>query len=195
MNTKNEFRKRALTIRDGLDNDLVSSKIINNIFSWDIFQNAKNVMIFYPIKSEVNLLSLLTVDDKNYYFPKIIGDDIVPVYYKKELGFVQGRFKIQEPLGEILEDFSKLDLIFVPALAVNPLGFRLGYGRGYYDRFLNSFDKSNIATCVPVSKSLIFNDLPTETHDEKIGFIMTEVGVLTSNNLDDPNPLHHKLNI
>ncbi len=183
MYSKTELRKIALEIRSNLDNDFVSSKIVKNILSWSEFEFAKNIMIFYPIKSEVDLLPLLSVQNKSFYFPKIIGDDIVPVLYKNELGFINGKFNILEPLGTILDDFTLLDLVFLPALAIDCSGYRLGYGKGFYDRFVKLIDKSVTTTCVPISKSLIFNNLPIETHDEKFDYVVTEDSVFTLSNL------------
>lgn len=188
MHSKKELRKIAIDIRNSLDNEIISSRIVNNILSWDVFLQAKNVMIFYPINSEVNLLSLLTKQDKNFYFPKIISNDIIPLCYDKRLGFTKGKFNILEPQGCVLEDYSKLDLILLPAVAVSCLGYRLGYGKGFYDKFLKMLDKSNTISCVPIAKSLIFNDLPIESHDEKFDYLITEDEIITSGNLDVLNP-------
>lgn len=188
MMLKTELRKTAVDIRNQLDNDLISSVIVSNILSWDVFKQAKSVMLFYPIKSEINLLSLLSIENKDFYFPKIIENGIVPVFFDKNLGFFEGKYNISEPLGPILQDFSKLDLILLPALAASLSGYRLGYGKGFYDRFIKQVDKSNTATCVPISKTLLFDDLPVEEHDEKLDYLITESGVITSYNLDVLSP-------
>lgn len=194
MYSKNELRKIAKSTRDSLDNHSISARIIDNILSWDIFKQAKNIMMFYPIKSEINLLPLLNTENKNFYFPKIINDDIQPVFGDINSRFIEGKFGTQEPEGCFLEDYSVLNLIFLPALAVNSQGYRLGYGKGFYDRFIKLLDKHGVTLCVPIAKSLIFEDFTVEQHDERFNFIITEEAIISSN-LDDPNPLHHKLNI
>ena len=64
-----------------------------------------------------------------------------------------------------------MDIIFVPALAVDNEGNRLGYGGGFYDRFLKDLKTTKI---VPISKSLVFDNIPTEDFDIKIDMIITD---------------------
>ena len=190
---KNEMRAKAKLIRAGLDYTSESSVICGLISRWDVFQKAKNIMLFYPIGSECSLLPLLSFEDKNFFFPVVKGDNMFPVKYDKESGFVKGAFGINEPAGNESADINKLDIVFVPALAVDLKGYRLGYGKGYYDRFLNLLNK-NCSRIVPIFSELIFESVPIESHDLAVDAIVSSKGVIhcPSSNLACQDQVHHR---
>lgn len=174
---KQEFRNKAKEIRNKLNTSIISKAIINNIKQWDVYKNAKTVMIFYPIGSEINLLELINDDSKTFVFPIVTGSDMKPVIYNKNKGFKTGAFNIKEPIGDIVK-INDIDLILMPALAVDKEGCRLGYGKGYYDRFLKNI--KNTATAVPISEHLLFDSIPKEVHDQKADFIITENQIINT---------------
>ncbi|MBS4759081.1 MAG: 5-formyltetrahydrofolate cyclo-ligase [Clostridium sp.] len=180
-NKKNQLRKKCKFIRNTLPNSSCSDKIVKIISNWDIYLAAKNIMLFYPINSEISLLKLLDDKSKSFYFPVVSSDAMFPVKYDRYHGFCSGYFNINEPLGERLEDYSILDLIFVPALAVDYAGCRLGYGKGYYDRFLSNICDSCIKS-VPIYSDLVFDKLPKEKHDKECDFIVTEEQIIKITN-------------
>ena len=170
-NEKSILRKKAKEIRSSINTEVISTAIINKIAKWEIYQNSHTIMLFYPIGNEINLLKLINDTTKKFVFPVVDGNNMFPVYYKKENGFKIGAFNIKEPIGDIA-DIKDIELIFVPALAIDNRGYRLGYGKGYYDRFLNNI--KNAVTIVPISEHLIFYNIPTEKHDQKSDYIITE---------------------
>lgn len=178
---KKEFRKFAQDIRNNMDTTFFSNSVVEKIKNWNLYQKAKNIMIFYPIKSEISLLELLK-DNKNFYFPIIKGDVMQAVLYNKAAGFSIGKYGINEPRGTALEDFSKLDMVFFPALAADNNGFRLGYGKGYYDRFSEHLNDNTIKV-LPISSKLVFNKIPLEIHDKSADFIVTEKEIFSTPHL------------
>ena len=96
--------------------------------------------------------------------------------YEENSGFKKGAFNINEPIGVPVRDFSVLDMIFIPALAIDTRGFRLGYGKGCYDKFICHLTDKTLKV-VPISKSLIFNDIPVEQHDRKVDYAICENGI------------------
>lgn len=81
-----------------------------------------------------------------------------------------GIFNFAEPVGETA-DLSQAAIVFVPALAADISGNRLGKGKGYYDRSLK--DYSGITAAV-VFESELFEDLPIEDHDQKVDYVITQ---------------------
>lgn len=172
--TKNLLRHDIKDIRKHLNIPFCSQKICEQISSWAIFNKSRNVMIYSPIGTEFSLLSLLAdTNNKSFFFPSVRGNEIHPVFYDKTKGFKTGDFNIKEPIGEILTDYSFVDLIFVPALAVDINGFRLGYGKGFYDRFLPHLSDRCIKV-VPISSKLVLDSIPVESHDKSVDYIVTE---------------------
>ena len=75
MKNKKELRKKAKDIRKTLNIERISKDIIVKIENFELFQQAKNVMIFYPLENEINLLDLLKHSEKNFYLPRTINED------------------------------------------------------------------------------------------------------------------------
>lgn len=203
MDSKSDLRVYAKELRKTLDIKNISSEIVSKIRTLNDYKKAENVMIFYPMKYEINLLDLLN-DNKNFYLPKVEqcplqtsdchseAENIMSSFaalkmteaedsqktssspllvcpYDKNLK--KSKMGIYEPCTAPVEP-NILDLIFVPALLVDKKGYRLGYGGGFYDRFLKQYP--NIKTIVPIEKELMIDKLPHENFDIKISQIITQ---------------------
>ena len=171
-NPKQKLRIKCKEIRKNTEINDTSLGICNIIKNWPVFKSAQNIMLFYPIGSEVSLLNLLKIPDKNYYFPCVDGDNITAARYNPDEGFSKGKYDIMEPVGQRYTDCNFLDLVFVPALAADIKGNRLGYGKGYYDRFLSAH--TSIISAVPLSSKLLFSSIPSENHDIKVNYLITQ---------------------
>ena len=125
-------------------------------------------MIFYPLQFEINLLPLLE-DSKNFYLPKVDGENLLVCPFKIGERLVKSEFNVSEPLSvPVSSDIP--EVVFVPALAVDKNNFRLGYGGGFYDRFLES---SKAYSIVPVSEKLIVEKLPVDEFDIPVDCVIT----------------------
>ncbi len=156
---KPNLRKWAKEERKNLDMQAISKKLVEKLRQTEEYKQAENIMIFYPKEDEVNLLSLLD-DNKNFYLPKIEGQDLLCCPYCKEDELCESCFKTKEPLTEPSNKI--LDLILVPALAVDKNNYRLGYGGGFYDRFLKNKPCTKIV-CIP--SKLIIKTVYPESFD------------------------------
>ena len=72
-NIKNILRNNAKIIRNNIEKEICSDQIVKYIKSWNIYKSSHNVMLFYPVGSEISLLELLKDTDKNFYFPVVDG--------------------------------------------------------------------------------------------------------------------------
>lgn len=179
-NKKQNLRAKAKYIRKNLDVKFCSEKITEHLLTWKKFTHCKNIMLFYPKGSEFSLLDLLNDKTKSYFFPVVNGEDMCPVFYDESKGFKVGDFGIMEPVGPIMTDYSLIDLIIIPALAVDMNGYRMGYGKGFYDKFLENMPQS-CTKIVPISSELVFNEIPYEAHDKKVDYLITEKGITEIN--------------
>lgn len=168
---KNLLRTKAKSTRVMLNCKSVSHDILKQIDSWTVFKNAVNIMIYHPINNEIDLLDLTKDCDKNFYLPKIENNEICVARYNSADKLVRGMYNINEPCDTALQKPDLLDLIFLPALMVDKWGYRLGYGKGYYDRFLEKIAAKTI-TAVPVYEELYCDELPIEAHDKKADYII-----------------------
>lgn len=173
MITKNDLRKHAKKIRMSLDIKTISEKIIENILGLDIYKKAQHVMIFYPIGHEIDLRALLSDKTKTFYLPKVDGENLLVCPYKTDDELKISSFKTEEPTSKPIDDTSILDVIFIPALMVDKNLNRLGYGGGFYDRFLSIQSKKTIKI-VAIPSALIVEQIPSDDFDEKIDIQICE---------------------
>ena len=171
METKKDLRKKAKEIRKNLDIKTISKIIVEKIENHKFFKNSNNIMLFYPLENEIDLLNLIeNHPEKNFYLPRTLNAEMEACPYKFGDKLIKDDFNVCVPRTHGVNP-EILDLIFVPALMVDKNNYRLGYGKGFYDRFLT---KTNAKTIVPISKNLIVETLPIEFHDQKVDFIITE---------------------
>jgi 5-formyltetrahydrofolate cyclo-ligase len=165
---KTDLRKQAKAIRKTLNIQKKSEEIIEKIRDLKEYKKAQNIMLFYPTEFEINLLSLLS-DKKNFYFPKVDGENMLVCPYSKDIELKKSKFNILEPCSNPIST-NILDLIIVPALMIDKNNYRLGYGGGFYDRFLKKNPK--IKTICPVFSELYVDNLPHENFDIPIDIIV-----------------------
>ena len=172
MITKTELRKKAKEIRISLEIEKISERIVKNILNLNIYKKAKHVMIFYPIKHEINLLPLLQDKTKSFYLPKVQEEELLVCPYKTNDKLIVSKFKTQEPVSEPISS-DILDIVFVPALMVDKNFNRLGYGGGFYDKFLCK-NAQNATKIVAIPNKLVINELPSDSFDARINVIICE---------------------
>lgn len=168
MNNKTDLRIKAKSIRKTLDIEQLSNNAILKIKQNILYKNAKNILIYHPLRYEINLLDL-TKDDKNFFLPKVCGEKLQICPYKKEDILIKSDLNICEPCTNSINP-NQINLAIVPALMADKNGFRLGYGGGFYDRFLS--ENPNIKTITVVFKALFVESLPHEEFDVKIDEII-----------------------
>ena len=166
---KEELRKKVIEERKKINTSTISIKIIENIRKMPQYKTSEHVMIFYPMKYEIDLLNLLN-DKKIFYLPKIDGEDLKICLYKPEDKLMISEFGTKEPQTESV-DIEQIDLIFVPALCVDENNYRLGYGRGFFDRLLKRFDGVSIT---PIPEQFIFKTIPHDENDVAVDIVITE---------------------
>ena len=167
---KQELRKWARDKRKELDMERISTVLVNKLVQTDEYKNSKNIMIFYPLPDEVNLLPLLKDSSKRFYLPRIKGEDLECCTYKEGDALCESCFHTKEPVCKACSK-QNIDMVIVPALACDKDGYRLGYGGGFYDRFLQNFSGIKVV-CIP--KSLTVDAIHPEKHDIKIDLIITD---------------------
>ena len=131
------------------------------------FQNAQNVMIFYPLKDEIDLLELLD-EDKNFFLPRMSGLNLNVCPYKKGDKLEVKKFGVKEHKTHPIAQKS-IDLMIIPALMADSKKYRLGYGKGFYDRLIT---KTNAKTVVCLPKELYIDELPVEPHDKTVDIVI-----------------------
>ena len=173
---KARLRKHLLDARDGFSLEfmkITSKEIQENLRKIELYRNAKTIGAYYSIGSEVktqDILQEILNAGKELALPKVVKDDLV---FKKISNFSElepGNFSVMEPKDKC-GVIKNLDVILVPAIALSKDGFRLGYGFGYYDKYLHG--KKSTAIALSYAKQII-RSFPVDDHDVKMNFIVTE---------------------
>ena len=140
--------------------------LLDNLFSMPEFLAANTVMLFANLPDEIGTFSLIDkciAMGKKVFLPVINGDDMTACEFKGE--YKIGKYDIKEPLtplSSLLTPHS-VDFILVPGVAFSPNGYRLGRGKGYYDKFLSKY--TNLFTVGVCFREQFYLDIPTEPHD------------------------------
>lgn len=140
--TKKEIREKMILLRKNQsieDKRMKNQSIIEQIKHHEKFIKANTVSIFYPMQDEINLLELLKTD-KTFLFPKVIQSDMEFYIYHKDMKWEKSSFGVTEPANQEHIYKDSIDLMIVPALAISKDKSRVGYGKGFYDRYIKNHD-------------------------------------------------------
>ncbi len=173
MQNKENLRKLAKDLRKNLDIRDVGEKILQVFINTNIYKNSENIGIYYPYGSEPNFEEIFLVNNKNFFLPKITANSSLTFHkYKHHDELTKNKYGILESSGEIISP-TNLDLIVLPALMADRNGYRLGYGKGYYDRFFstNIFLGTKI---IFIPEKLFIEKLPYDEWDIPSDIIITE---------------------
>ena len=175
MISKIDLRKIFIQKRKTLETKILSDLICEKIKAQKVYKEAKTIFAYYPKAFEVDITPLFKDENKKWFLPKTAENDLVFYEYKFGDELIKGDFGVYEPKSGMNSEIIP-DLIIVPALSVDKNNYRLGYGKGCYDRFLEKlFEKGKYPpTLVPIFSDLIIENLPTEPHDKKIDIVVTE---------------------
>lgn len=172
---KKEFlRKKYKEKRDNIKNkvtkdNLIYQKVINNK---DIL-SSKTLLIYISINSEVDTIKIINyfLNTKNIAVPKIIDNDMFFCYVTNLNELTSGKYNIPEPTNEnIVTDFDNA-ICIVPGICYDKENYRIGYGKGYYDRFLSKNKIKTIGLCY---KKCMIEKIDNDKYDYKIDEVITE---------------------
>ena len=182
INKKKEFRKIQFRIRKKLFSNITkvfNKNLFEEFFKNINFESINVVSSFISINTEINTYELnnyILKKNKNLCLPVILKKDDHLIFRKfnNNQEMVEGYMKIKEPdhTNEILVP----DLLFVPCLAYDKHGFRLGYGGGYYDRTFTHL-KNNKVKFISVGYAFDgqkVSEVPKDKFDIKLDYVITE---------------------
>lgn len=185
METKTSIRKKMLSLRDGMsDRDRMefSKTITETVLELDEVSCARNILCFAGYKSEVQTMELmkeLLRNGKNVYVPRVNGDEMDFYRIDSLSDLTEGYKGIPEP-AETCKDIYEVTVpedtvMFMPGAVFAKDGSRIGYGKGFYDRYLAKYDiMKRIALCFSIQ---LLENIPSDAHDKKASVIVTEKGI------------------
>ncbi len=180
---KHEQRECAKKLRSSLTGDERRKKdheILNNLMAMPEIQKAHSVMIYLSFGSEVetfHILEELLKDGKEVYAPVTDRKTcrMTAVRVENQADLKRGAYGVAEPGGNATIAPEKLDVILVPGLVFDRDGGRIGYGAGYYDRFLKKTTALKAALCYELQ---LVEKAATDSWDERMDCVVTEREVI-----------------
>lgn len=179
---KSNLRKQHIKLRNDMkisDISLKSQLICNSIIETNEYQKAEQLFCFYPLGNEVDIIALIKQgldDQKIVCFPKVMSKTTIKFYRVKSLDeFKVGNFNVMEPVSNEEVFIKEHSLMIVPGLAFDNQGNRLGYGGGYYDRYLDQDTNHylhKIGVCYDWQK---IKDVPVDEFDKKLNRTISEL--------------------
>ena len=178
---KKEMRKQILEKRNSLTKEEIKEKsklIEEKLFSLPEYKKAKTVSFFVSFGSEVDTHDMIkeALKEKEVCVPVVQGDYIA-LSKINGLGDLdkEGKYGILEPSSIIEVDKEMVDLIIVPGVAFDKKGYRIGYGKGYYDNLLRDYKGNTIGLCFALQ---MIGKVPVKEHDVRVKKVITEKEII-----------------
>lgn len=195
METKKQIRKNTLEIRNSMNPEEVLSKsydIMEQCVSHFAFSQAEEVLFFVNFDTEVNTKGMIAYAfmlHKRVFCPVVDGDLLVFIEIQSLEELTPGYHTILEPVLDEQKKWvynqEKETLVLVPGVAFDIQGNRIGYGKGFYDRFFQK--EPHVTKMALCFECQILDSLPVEQTDQLVDWIVTEQRVIEIEPSDDNN--------
>lgn len=178
MVKRKELRQQMLKRRDAMDTAEASERslrICRNLENLPGIKWARVLMAYAPVRNEVNVTyywERYWCDGTTVLLPRVHKERLQAVEFKGWNQTEAGSFGIPEPLGKSFP-IDKIDAVIVPGLVFDNHGYRLGYGKGYYDGFLPHLRSDALKCGVAYDFQLVANVMPTQ-YDVGLDVLVTE---------------------
>ncbi|HEX9375353.1 MAG TPA: 5-formyltetrahydrofolate cyclo-ligase [Actinomycetota bacterium] len=179
---KRALRREARALRDGLspgERERMSDEVTRNVLALPAVENATTVVAFSSFGSEVDtrpIIERLERDGRRVALPRVEGRIIVAVAYRSGDVVKPSSFGALEPAGGEKVAPEEIDVVIVPGLAFDRSGHRVGYGRGFYDRFLGALRPDALTVGICFSLQLV-DEVPHGRGDRPVDLVVTEHGL------------------
>ena len=163
-------RKRAMTEAEIEER---SAKLARLFFASEAYQKAKTIYGYLPYNQEVRTVPMLEralKDGKKVAVPKVYGDEMKFLYLDDLNAVAKGYAGIPEPIADEPVAQDKTALVLMPGLAFDPQGHRIGYGGGFYDKFLAA--EPNHPTLALCYEFQMLPNLDVEDHDIPVDTVL-----------------------
>ena len=177
---RSHYKKKRLSLTKQ-EVDHLSQRVCEQLDKLSIWR-LKHYHIFISISKyneldTSSIINKLKSEKKNIIVPKILNNELVHIAINDQTEFSINEYGIKEPNNGNSFIIQNLDLIFIPLLAYDLEGHRVGYGKGYYDRFLKLTNKSSLKIGLsffdPINKIQDIDD-----NDVKLDYCITPTQVL-----------------
>ncbi len=187
---KSHIRNEILARRNAMNNETVEMNsiiIAEKLYKIIMENHLKNIMIFMDMKNEIRITKILDMfSDRKFFIPKTFPDGVMKVTEYDREKLILHRFGYYESSSEDYADETLIELVVIPGVAFDRNRNRIGFGGGYYDRFLQNLKKKHdiLNSRFPLTVAVchdfqLLDSIPSEPHDEKPDIILTEINLIS----------------
>ena len=173
---KAELRKQIRLLKRQMTPEQIqtaSAKLAEQFFATDYYRNARTIYGYLPYNQEVRTEPILLQalrDGKRVAVPKVYGEEMRFIYLENLDSVAEGYAGIPEPVADEPVAQDETALVLMPGLAFDPQGHRIGYGGGFYDRFLaQEPNHPTVALCYAFQ---MLEKLETEEFDVPVDLVL-----------------------
>lgn len=159
-----------------------SMQIARHLYNWEVYQKAETIHTYVSSQSKheidtFHIIESAIASGKRVAVPKMAGQSKLKHYRLPSTDYLKpNKWGIPEPDGTPELDVSQLDLILVPMAVTDKNLNRIGYGKGYYDRFLEGSEA--IKAGLILDRLIHCEILPADKHDIPMDFVISESGII-----------------
>ncbi len=176
---KKALRQSILSLRDRIGEEQRrqwDERIRDRLLELPAYREAEEILFYASFRSEVStgeLCQAALEQGKKVFFPKVLGEEMEFYRIRRIEELAAGYRGIREPAGKGEPRSAQVPaLILVPGAVFSVKGYRIGYGKGFYDRYLTRFPHlQTIGLCYGIQ---LLEDIPHEEHDKPVESLVTE---------------------
>jgi 5-formyltetrahydrofolate cyclo-ligase len=147
----------------------------------ELFATSQGLALYSPVRNETATNKIFDVacrQGKKIYYPRVAGENLEFVQINSQAQLVSGPFGVLEPAAILRSSRQVPELILVPGIAFDRHGHRLGYGRGFYDRYLACCSDHIVRVGFAYSFQLC-DALPVDAYDQPVDVLVTDTQTIT----------------
>ena len=187
---KSEVRSLNRSLRDNMSPDEIadgSARIAKLLWDSEIYCSAENIMCYLNFRSEPitdDIISRAISDGKCVAAPVVLGNDMEFYRIHENEGFKIGAYGIREPLiqtetNRFIPHNHHKTLMLLPGLAFDTFGNRVGYGAGFYDRYIERYESAELSTCGICFDFMLADKIDADEFDRKVEYIITSKRIIS----------------
>lgn len=174
-NSKKSLRKKYREIRKNISlKEEKDNRIFLKTIENEKIKSAKTILLYYSTKEEVDTISFIKYFlsiDKKVALPKTESNKIIFYYIENIEDVIVGKYHILEPIStNQVTNFSD-SVCIVPGICFDLDNYRVGYGGGYYDRFLNNYSEYSIGITY---QECITSKIEIDKYDKSVDIVITD---------------------
>ncbi|MFP7477786.1 5-formyltetrahydrofolate cyclo-ligase [Terribacillus saccharophilus] len=184
MEEKEKLRQEGLRLLKEMtetDKLYIEHRLAEHLFASSLWKDANSIGLTMALPHEWDTTKIIQqawLEQKRICVPRTIANRAMQFYYIESYNQLSdGAFRIKEPIADRCEPASKdeIELLIVPGLVFDMSGYRIGYGGGYYDRYLSVFHNKTLSLA---GRQQIKQSLPVDPLDLPVDHLLTDDGFL-----------------